>query len=76
VNLTNVECVARIEAAVARLQKLGVDIRLELSPDPRGGERCSIVVGGKRLLNEATPRWAAAWVDGFATGMKAGSVNG
>jgi hypothetical protein len=75
-NFTNAQHLARIKSAVARLQKRGIDIRLELSLDGRGADRCSIFVGKTQLLADAAPLWAAPWVDGFAAGLKAGSVNG
>jgi hypothetical protein len=61
---------ARAKAAVARLQRRGIDIRLETALDGRGRERCSIFVGTKKMLANASPFWAAPWVDGFAAGTK------
>jgi hypothetical protein len=68
-NFTNAQHLARVKAAVARLQRRGIDIRLETALDGRGSERCSIFVGTKKTLVNASPFWAAPWVDGFAAAL-------
>jgi hypothetical protein len=67
-NFTNAQHLARARA-VARLLRRGIDIRLETALDGRGRERCSIFVGTKKMLVNASPFWAAPWVDGFAAAL-------